>query len=351
MLAFDTSSLPSDPVNEPVLDQRCEESPPADEPALDRRHEELPPIDEPVLDRHAALPSIDERLVAPGGRYEIFDGVLVPAWPFNEPGLGRPSAPPRVDERLLAPGVQHEVFDGVLVDVPPADELDTFRHEKLGALLESHVAAELQIAINMLTRTSETSDFATDVSVYPRAPDPHTDGRQLEQLAFEVCDSESLSHTARKAGKLAERGVRRVFAIDVERQRVLEWSREQVLWRFLDRDVEIDDPALASPLRVRALLEVAKIDDEAARALLIKDDEAREAATAQRDAGAREAGFVHGKATGRAEGIITLLVARGVTLDPTTRERILAEPDLARLDRWVVRAASCGSISELLAEL
>jgi hypothetical protein len=66
---------------------------------------------------------------------------------------------------------------------------------------------------------------------------------------------------------------------------------------------------------------------------------------------AREAGIRQGKAESKAESIITLLVARGVSLDATTRDRILAEQDLAQLERWIVRAASCGSISELLAEL
>jgi Uma2 family endonuclease len=308
MLAFDTSVRLPDPVDESMLDRHHQERPSAGEPALDRHHQERP----------SAEPA---------------------------PHRGRAALPP-VDEPLLAPDVPYEVFDGVLVHVPAAHEPHANRHNKVGSLLESHAGAEFQVATDMLTRTSETSDFAPDVSVYPQAPDPHTGGRQLEELAFEVCASESLSHAAGKAQKFTERGVRRVFAIDVKRQRVLEWSCEQTRWQPLDRDSAIDDPALAAPLRVGALLEVAKIDDEMARALLIKGNEVLEAAMED----ARAAGILHGKAEGKAEGIITLLVACGVPLDATARERILAEQDLARLDRWIVRAASCGSISELLAE-
>jgi len=86
----------------------------------------------------------------------------------------------------------------------------------------------------MLTRTSETTDLAPDVSVFPRARDPVTGGRQIEQLAFEVVSTESLGHAGRKAAKLLARGVRRVFAIDVERTRALEWSASLGTWSMLD---------------------------------------------------------------------------------------------------------------------
>jgi hypothetical protein len=49
--------------------------------------------------------------------------------------------------------------------------------------------------------------------------------------------------------------------------------------------------------------------------------------------------------------VITLLVAREIWLDPAARDRILAEPDPQRLDHWIVRAASCTSITELFDEI
>src|SRR5215831_4299942 len=47
---------------------------------------------------------------------------------------------------------------------------------------------------------------------------------------------------ARKAAKLAARGVRRVFAIDVERSRALEWSAALGTWSLLDPAGQITDP-------------------------------------------------------------------------------------------------------------
>ena len=45
-----------------------------------------------------------------------------------------------------------------MTDVPPARELLAYRHDKIGALIESHVGAELQVAINLLTLLGEPSD-------------------------------------------------------------------------------------------------------------------------------------------------------------------------------------------------
>jgi hypothetical protein len=110
-----------------------------------------------------------------------------------------------------------------------------------------------------LTRTSKVDDVAPDVSVYPDAPGIETDHRQLEELAFEVVSTQSLGNVAYKAAKLAGRGVRRVFAIDVERSRALEWSQELETWRELDPSGEIDEPALEVPLPIAELIGVSAI--------------------------------------------------------------------------------------------
>src|SRR5512140_2066170 len=133
----------------------------------------------------------------------------------------------------------------------------------------------------MLTRTSETGDVAPDVSVFPRARDPRTGGRQIEQLAFEIVSTESLGHAGRKAGKLVTRGVRRVFAIDVERARALEWSASLETWSMLEPGGFLEDPVFAAPLPIDALVRAAETDDAVARALLIKRNAVIEAARAQ----------------------------------------------------------------------
>jgi hypothetical protein len=202
-----------------------------------------------------------------------------------------------------------------------------------------HAAEDFDVASDMLTRTSETNDFAADVSVFPCAPDPETGGRQLEQLAFEVVSTESLGHAAAKAAKLVARGVRRVFAIDVRRARALEWSTSPASWSLLDPGTHIEDPALAAPLPVNALLHAAKADDAVARALIVKRNPEIATHTLQ----AR----TEGKQEGIAESLLAFLSARGVALAVADRARILGERDPAMLNRWVVRAATCDTAASL----
>ena len=133
---------------------------------------------------------------------------------------------PAVDERLAAPETRFEVIDGKAVTVAPADEPHAERHGALAALVRAHRADGYAVAVDMLTRTSFTDDIAPDVSLYRAARDPTTGGRRLEEMAFEIASTESIGRVAGKAAKLAARGVRRIFAIDVERARVLEWATD-----------------------------------------------------------------------------------------------------------------------------
>jgi len=221
---------------------------------------------------------------------------------------------PGIDDRLVAPETRYELLEGRLVHVSPADAPHGTRHSKISALLEAHAGLEFTVASDMLTRTSEHSDVAPDVSVFPSAPDPETGKRQLEQLAFEVVSTQSLGDAAGKAALLAARGVRRVFAIDVERSRALEWSATLAAWSVLDPASHIDDPALDVPLPVDALLTTARAE---------------------------------GIAEGKARALITVLTARGLALDEGTRARLLGERDGHRLDRWIARATTCTSLAEL----
>jgi Uma2 family endonuclease len=270
---------------------------------------------------------------------------------------------PAIDERLVAPDTRYEILDGRLVHVSPADPPHGTRHSKVSALLEAHAGLELTVASDMLTRTSERSDVAPDVSVFPSAPDPHTGRRQLEQLAFEIVSTQSLAYAGGKAAQLAARGVRRVFAIDVERERVLEWSVAQGAWSPLDPAAFIDDPALDAPLPIAALIGTARADDAVARALLVRRNpvlvETRTKAKAEGRAEGKTEGRADGKTEGRAEGkaegraegkaeaLITVLTARGVVVDDATRARWLCERDAHQLDRWIARAATCETLSDL----
>jgi hypothetical protein len=71
-------------------------------------------------------------------------------------------------------------------------------------------------------------------------------------------------------------------------------------------------------------------------------------------------GFTEAKALGRDEGraegrvaeaacaVLTALRVRGVAVPAVALERILAEKDLARLERWLERAILAGSVSEVI---
>ena len=182
--------------------------------------------------------------------------------------------------------------------------------------------------------------------MYPDAPDPETGGRQIEQLAFEIVSTQSLGDAGHKASKLVARGVRRVFAVDIERSRALAWSAALDSWSVLDAAGHIADPALAVPLPIAALIRSAKADDAVARALLVKRNPVLEAARAQE----RAEGLAEGLARGRAEALIALLDARGLPVASAVRERILHERDPATLIRWIALAATCAEVAALFAE-
>lgn len=256
---------------------------------------------------------------------------------------------PAIDERLVAPESRYEILDGVVTYVPPADPPHGERHSKISALVEAHAHGDFKVASDLLTRTSRIDDIAPDVSVFPRAPDPDTGGRQLEQLAFEVVSTQFLAHAGKKAAKLAGRGVRRIFAIDVERDRALEWSRELGRWSALDAEASIQDPALAVPLAVGALLLAADTHDAMARALVARENPIIQQVRAAEHEEGRAEGLAEGVARGRADAVLAVLAARNLTVPDRDRARILAERDPARLDRWLARAVTCTSVGELFA--
>lgn len=244
---------------------------------------------------------------------------------------------PAVDEGLIVPERGYEVIGGEVVAVSPAHEPHARRHSKLAALLEACAAEGWLVASDMLTRTGMREELAPDASVYPAARHPTTGGRQLERLAFEIAVSETLAHSGRKAASLVERGVAEVFAIDVERSRALQWSKQTSSWELLPHDAVITDLALAVPLAIADVLSAAAADDALARALLAKRN------------GVIEAALRDTRAQGRAEAIIGVLEARAVPITLDARARILATRDEATLARWLARVASCASVDELLA--
>lgn len=63
----------------------------------------------------------------------------------------------------------------------------------------------------------------------------------------------------------------------------------------------------------------------------------------------RSAAMAEGQAKGKAEGILTMLRARGLSVSESVRTRVLSCKDLSMLDRWLVRAATAGSDTDVIA--
>lgn len=115
---------------------------------------------------------------------------------------------------------------------------------------------------------------------------------------------------------------------------------------MLDAAGHITDPALEVPLPIEAIIHSAKADDAVARALDAKRNPVIEVIHAESRAEGREEGIYRGQA----QAVVAVLAARGVSLDPGERDRILGERDPARLERWIARAIVCTSVAELLME-
>lgn len=261
---------------------------------------------------------------------------------------------PEVDERLVAPETRYEIEDGRVVYVPPADEPHGSLHAKLAAVIDAHRGPAYAVAVDMLTRTSRIDDIAPDVSVYPATRHPETGRRQLEELAFEVASTETLGHAATRAVKLVTRGVRRVFAIDVKRERALEWSPSLDAWSMLDRDSAIVDPALAVAVPVAALVDAVRADAAIPRAYRMQ----RHAEfIAEREEG-REEGRQEGRQEGREAGelrgmvraLVAILSARGLPPSEAESARIAAIRTREQLDGLLARALTCSTVAELLAK-
>ena len=247
---------------------------------------------------------------------------------------------PPVDERLVAPESRYEILDGKVEYVPPADEPHGIQHSKISALLQAYAADGYAVAVDMLTRTSETGDMAPDASVYPAARDEQTGGRRLEELAFEVLSTERLGHAAKKARALLGRGVRRVFAVDVERRRALARSTATDNWEILPADGALADPALGVPLPIAALVDAGRADDAVAAALIARKNPTIDAAI--------RAGERRGALTGKREALIAVLHGRGFKPDDAVKQRIRDTEDEAQLDDWLGRAVREASLADIL---
>src|SRR5262249_53549743 len=135
-----------------------------------------------------------------------------------------------------------------------------------------------------------------------------------------VVSTETLSHAAKKARALTARGVRRVFAVDVEHKKVLAWSQADDAWEELPADGAIVDRTLAAPLPHAALAEAMRSDDAVAHALLAKKNPVLEGALEARWTDGKQEGKIEGRIEGeiagrlkgKIAGVLSVLAGRGL---------------------------------------
>jgi hypothetical protein len=252
------------------------------------------------------------------------------------------------DDHLVEPGTRYEMFEGERVYVSPARPGHGDIHNQLDMVIRHHVAPGYKASSDLLTRRSEDSDFATDVSVRRKGRNPATGHRYLEELSFEIFFQESREYARARARKVMASGVRRVFGIfareryrdsdvdDVVEYTVAEWSAERDDWRMLAPGEVIEDPALHLAIPVEALIDGLASDDAAARALLAKQNrvlDEREAQVRREDARTY---------------LLRILAHRDIALDAAQRARIEHCGDLETLERWLLRATEVRDAAELL---
>lgn len=175
---------------------------------------------------------------------------------------------PAIDENVLGEGCRHEIVDGEVYELSPANEDHGTEHFLLPVVLGTALKPEYKGTVDMLTRPKTASNHAPDVSILRRARDEKTGGRQVEDLIFEVIDTESLAHVTTKTRALIARGVRRAFLIDVKDRSIHEWSRDDDGWRKFADDALITDPCFVVPIPARALVDDVLGDDTVAHSLI-----------------------------------------------------------------------------------
>jgi Putative restriction endonuclease len=256
---------------------------------------------------------------------------------------GRDARLPAVDERLVAPEAHAEIVEGRVYRTMGANEPHATEHTEVAHLLRACLAKGYRVAVDMLTRATKTTDAAPDVSIFPVERDPETGGRKIEEIAFEVADTESTAHATKKARKLAMRGVRRLFYVRVEDRLVHEWQHDTGTWGTLSPDAQIVDRCFALPIPVRALADEMLADETVVRVVLARRHPLVVAEIERGEA----RGEARGEVKGRRDALRALLRAMGLVTGAEDEARIEACDDAATLDRWIIAAAGASVLREV----
>jgi hypothetical protein len=253
--------------------------------------------------------------------------------------LHAPDSWPDLDDHLVEPEVtRDEVIGGRRVVSLPGERPHARQLSRLNFLLGGHLARGYQGACFLLTRFDLDSDFGTDACVYRKGIDPATGKRYLEELAFEVVSElDEQDFSMEKAAIMYRRGVRRIFRLFVEGRELCELSPDGQSWRQQPPGSHIEDRCFVTPLPIDAFFDPSAADNAVVEALAAKGTPA----IRKREEAAR--------CRGRAEAILIVLEARGLTVSADQRQEILDCRDVDRLDRWLGRVALASSADEVLA--
>lgn len=255
---------------------------------------------------------------------------------------------PKLDEHLVKPEVtRDEMVRGERVVAMPARPEHGDRHFGLDYVLGAHIRSGYVGSSDLLTRFGEQSDFATDTCIRKAGKNPATGERYLEEVAFEVVHTQSAKSIRTRAEDISKRGVRRFFAVFVKRGEVAEWSANDKAFVTLDPDGTIDDPTLATPVPVRALLDAIEADNGVARALLAKNNPVLEAELGR----LREEALAKEKESRfeeKAAAVLAVLHARGLPVTPELEEALRSCRDMRVLDEWLRNAATAASAAEVV---
>jgi len=251
---------------------------------------------------------------------------------------------PQVSDYTVEPESGKEMFNGEVREALPAGPLHSRQHCRVDFVLSAYVAPGYGADTDLLTRQAAEHNFASDTCIRRNGIDPDTGDRYLEELAVEIKSTQRIGALEQRARVMAERGVRRIFAIpvrgddagrDVVAGPVVEWMAAEERWRIYGNDERIEDSCLSAPLPVRALLDAAAADDAVVQALLYKGNPTL-------------LGYGDERAREELRSVLHLLLhARGIAVDAAAHARIAACTDRAMLQRWAVRAALVTSASQL----
>ncbi len=260
---------------------------------------------------------------------------------------------PGIDDRLATPETREEYVDGVRYEVLAGEAAHADPQCQLAYVVRACVASGYIASTELLTRSDVGSDFATDVCVRRAGEDPQTGQRYLEEISFEVANTQTLAELEIRAKKLMARGVRRLFAVMVEEEVVQEWAQQG--WRVRSSKGEIRDRTFERPLRIRAILNAAEADGLVAEALWAKNEPfLMEMASKERAEGraeGRKEGQKEGRAGGLAEAILRAFKRHGLTVEPSQREVLTACHDIDLLLRWLDDALEPDTATRVLSEI